>query len=82
MFLIFNLRERRHFCNSKPSKTLLIAIAISIMVATGVMTLGISNLRPVPLAQALFVMLLSAAFSLFVNDQIKFVLVSGAEVRW
>ena len=82
MFLIFNVRERRHFWSSKPSKTLLVAIVISIIVATGIVTIGIPNLEPVPLTQTLLVMLLSAAFSLAVNDLIKFVLVDKTEVRW
>jgi H+-transporting ATPase len=82
IFLIFNVRERRHFWDSKPSKTLLIAIAISIIVATGVVTVGIPDLKPVPLTQTLFVMSLSAAFSLLINDLIKFVLVDKTEVRW
>jgi H+-transporting ATPase len=82
MFLIFNVRERRHFWDSKPSETLLIVLVISIIVATGIVTIGIPDLTPVPLTQTLLVMLLSAAFSLFVNDPIKFVLVDKAEVRW
>jgi H+-transporting ATPase len=82
MFLIFNVREKRHFWNSKPSKTLLVAIVISIIVATGIVTIGIPDLEPVPLAQTLLVMSLSAAFSLVVNDLIKFVLVDKTGVRW
>jgi H+-transporting ATPase len=82
MFLIFNVRERRHFWDSKPSKTLMVVVVISIIVATGIVTVGIPDLAPVPLAQTLLVMSLSAAFSLVVNDLIKFVLVDKAEVRW
>jgi H+-transporting ATPase len=82
MFLIFNVRERRHFWDSKPSKTLMIVIVTSIIVATGIMTVGIPDIEPVPLTQTLLVMSLSAAFSLVVNDLIKFVLVDKAEVRW
>jgi H+-transporting ATPase len=82
MFLIFNVRERRHFWDSKPSKTLIAVIIISIIVATGIVTVGIPDLTPVPLTQTLLVMSLSAAFSLVVNDMIKFVLVDKAGVRW
>jgi H+-transporting ATPase len=82
MFLIFNVRERRHFWYSKPSKTLLAAMVISIAAATGLVTAGIPDLKPVPLTQTLLIMSLSAVFSLILNDFIKSSLVEKGKVNW
>ncbi len=82
LFLIFNVRERSHFWNSMPSKTLLTAIVLSIIAATAVVTVGIPGLTPIPLSQTLFALSYSVAFSLTVNDLIKFMLVEKTELRW
>ena len=82
MFLIFNVRERRHFWSSKPSRTLLAAIIISIVVATAIVTVGIPDLKPIALTQTLFVMSLSAMFSLVINDLVKSLLVEKGKVSW
>lgn len=82
MFLIFNVREKRHFWNSRPSKTLLVAITLSMITATVVATVGIPGLEPLSLSETLFVILYSAAFSLGLNDAIKFFLVKRAEISW
>ena len=82
MFLILNVRERGHFWDSRPSKTLLIAITLSIIAATVVATIGIPGLESVPFTLTLFVISYSAAFSLIFNDLVKFILVKKTEVRW
>jgi H+-transporting ATPase len=82
MFLIFNVRERGHFWNSKPSKTLLITIALSMTAATLVTTIGIPGLKPLPFTETLFVISYSAVSSLIFNDLVKFILVKKTEVRW
>jgi H+-transporting ATPase len=82
MFLIFNVRERRHFWNSRPSRTLLLAIILSMIAATIVTTTGLPGLTPIPLTETLFVILCSAAFSLILNDSVKFLLVKKTEIRW
>ena len=82
MFLIFNVRERSHFWNSMPSKTLLTTIVLSMIAATVVVTVGIPGLTSIPLGQTLFALSYSAAFSLIVNDLIKFMLVEKTELRW
>lgn len=81
MFLILNVRERGHFWDSRPSKTLLIAITLSIIAATVVATIGIPGLESVPFTLTLFVISYSAAFSLIFNDLVKFILVEKTEVR-
>jgi H+-transporting ATPase len=82
MFLIFNVRERGHYWNSMPSKTLLTAIVLSIVAATAVATFGIPGLRSLPLGVTLFVMSCSAAFSLVLNDLVKFILVRNRKIKW
>jgi len=82
MFLIFNVRERRHFWNSAPSRTLLAAIVGSLFVGTAVVSFGIPNLVPVPLSQTLVMFLLSATFSLVVNDLVKVFFVDKVGITW
>jgi len=82
MFLIFNVRERRHFWNSRPSRILLTAIILSIIAAIIVTTIGIPGLAPLPFTETLFVMFCSAAFSLGLNDAVKYFLVKKHEIGW
>lgn len=82
MFLIFNVRERHHFWFSRPSKTLSAAIVVSIAVAMVLVSVGIPNLEPLPLTHTLFLVLLSAVFSLVVNDSIKSSLVKKSIIAW
>jgi len=82
IFLIFNVRERRHFWASRPSKTLLYATVLSLVAATMIVTVGIPNLPSVPLTQTLLIMLLSAVFSFIVNDYIKYVMTTRTKTYW
>jgi H+-transporting ATPase len=83
MFLIFNVRERGHFWNSRPSKLLLTAIILSMIAATLVTTIGIpGQMKPIPLNETLFAICYSAASSLILNDLVKFILVKKTEIRW
>jgi H+-transporting ATPase len=82
MFLIFNVRERGHFWESRPSKTLLIAMMLSMIAATIVTTTGIPGLKPIPLTETLFVAFCTATFSLALNDLVKFLFVKRTETGW
>jgi H+-transporting ATPase len=84
MFLIFNVRERGHFWDSRPSKTLLIAIILSMIAATIVASVGLPGLGfvPIPFSETLFVLSCSAAFSLILNDLVKYLMVKKTEIRW
>jgi H+-transporting ATPase len=82
IFLIFNVRERSHFWNSRPSKVLFASVVGSIIAATAIVTLGIPNLKALPLTCTLIVLLLSVAFSLAINDSVKAYLVSSGKVGW
>jgi H+-transporting ATPase len=81
-FLIFNVRERGHFWNSMPSKTLLISNIASIAIAILIATVGIPGLTPVSLWQTSLIILLSALFAFVVNDMVKYVFVKKAGVSW
>jgi H+-transporting ATPase len=82
MFLIFNVRERGHFWESRPSKTLLTAMILSMIAATIVTTTGIPGLKPLPLTETLFVAFCTATFSLTLNDLAKFLFVKRTETGW
>ncbi len=82
MFLIFNVRERSHFWNSMPSKSLLAAIILSVIAATAIATVGVPGLKTLPLTETLFVLSSSAAFSLAFNDLVKLMLVEKTGMRW
>ena len=82
IFLIFNVRERNHFWSSRPSKILLASIVGSIIAATVIVTVGIPNLKALPLTSTLVVLLLSALFSLAINDWVKTYLVRKGRVAW
>jgi H+-transporting ATPase len=82
IFLVFNVRERGHFWNSKPSKTLLYSIAFSLAVATVLVTVGIPNMPAVPISQTLSIMGLSAVLSFLLNDTVKHLMATRTKIRW
>jgi len=82
IFSIFVVREKRHFWNSIPSKTLLTAIILDMIIATIISTVGILGLKAIPLSETLFVIFYSFAFSLMANDLIKFILVKKTRIGW
>jgi len=80
--IIFNVRERRFFWSSMPSKTLLFFNIISIAIATVIVTTGIPGLTPVNIGQTLIILVFSAFFTFVVNDLVKVALVEKAGIRW
>lgn len=82
MFSIFVVRERRHFWNSMPSRTLAVAIIADIAVAMLISTIGIPGLKAIALPVTLFVMAYSFLFSLVINDAIKFALIKETGIVW
>jgi H+-transporting ATPase len=79
--IIFNVRERRFFWSSMPSKILLVSNIISIAIATIIVTTGIPGLTPVNIGQTLIILSLSALFTFVVNDLVKVALVK-AGIHW
>jgi len=82
IFSIFVVRERRHFWNSMPSKTLLTALMADLIIATIISIVGIPGLKAIPLTVTLSVIAYSFIFSLIVNDLIKFILIKKTRVGW
>ncbi len=82
MFLIFNVRERGHFWASRPSKTLLYSIVLSLIAGIAVVTLGVPNLPAVPLTETILIMSLSAVFSFVVNDTVKYLFATHTKICW
>ena len=80
--IIFNVRERRFFWKSMPSKTLLFFNIISIVIATIIVTTGIPGLTPVAIEQTLIILAFSMLFTFVVNDLVKVALVEKAGIRW
>ncbi len=70
-FSILSVRERRHFWMSRPSRTLLVAAAFEVAVATLLPMLGIPGFPRLAWSQTLFVFVYAATFALFVNDLVK-----------
>jgi magnesium-transporting ATPase (P-type) len=69
---LFVVRERRHFWDSRPSRTLLSVLLLDLVVATVIATVGIpGQLAPLPLMQTLFVLTYALLFALVVNDQLR-----------
>lgn len=71
MFSILVVRERGHFWESRPSKTLAWALGIDIAVGTLVGLLGIPGMAPLIWWQVLLVLGCALFFSLLPNDLVK-----------
>ncbi|MGC8788259.1 MAG: hypothetical protein ACP5Q1_12615, partial [Anaerolineae bacterium] len=78
----FVVRERGHFWDSVPSKTLLTAIVFDTVLGTAIATFGIPGLHPLPLTITLSVLVYTLVFSLVVNDFIKYLVIKKAGIRW
>jgi H+-transporting ATPase len=71
LFTIFVVRERGNFWESKPSKPLLIAIIVDIIVSSLLSVIGIPGLTPIPLLYVVIVLGWFFVFGIVLNDQIK-----------
>jgi len=65
------VKERGHFWESMPSRTLLTAILFDMLVAVVIATVGIPGLQAIPIIETAAVIAFSVVFSLVVNDTIK-----------
>ncbi len=71
LFTIFVVRERDNFWKSKPSKPLLLAIIVDIILSSVISAVGIPGLTPIPLLYVMIVLGWFFIFGILVNDQIK-----------
>ncbi|MGD6809534.1 MAG: plasma-membrane proton-efflux P-type ATPase [Candidatus Bathyarchaeia archaeon] len=82
LFLNFNVRERRLFYKSRPSKILFTSIIASLIVGTILVTVGIPGLVAVPFTGTLIMLGLSAFFAFVVNDLVKVFIVQKIGIEW
>jgi H+-transporting ATPase len=82
LFSILVVRERGHFWESRPSRTLLIALALDGIVGAAIATFGIPGLQPIPLPQTLAVIACAFVFSLVVNDWVKYQVAKRTGLSW
>jgi H+-transporting ATPase len=71
LFSIFVTRERGHFWDSVPSKTLLLVILLDMILGVIISTFGLFGFKAIPLPVTMVVIGYSLIFALIVNDLIK-----------
>jgi H+-transporting ATPase len=71
LFNVIILRERKHFWNSKPSKTLALSILLDVIVVSIISILGLYELAPISIIAILVVLAFTLASCLLVNDFAK-----------
>ena len=72
LFSIFIIRERNHFWQSLPSKTLLLLIIADMILGIFFSTYGLLGFKAIPIKQTLIIIIYTAFFSFILNDFIKF----------
>ncbi|MDR2707955.1 MAG: HAD-IC family P-type ATPase, partial [Nitrososphaerota archaeon] len=82
LFLNFNVRERRPFYKSMPSKILTATIIASLIIGTILVTIGIPNMAPIPITETLTILGLSAFFTFVINDLVKVLIVQKIGIKW
>ncbi len=75
VFTIFMVRERGHFWNSAPSRTLLLAIMLDMIFVGTISTVGIPGLSPLPIYYTFGIVAYYFVLILLVNDSIKYLLI-------
>jgi H+-transporting ATPase len=71
IFSIFMVREKRHFWQSAPSKTLLFLLIGDFVLGVILSSSGLLGFKPIPITQTLAVFAYTAVFSFIVNDIVK-----------
>jgi H+-transporting ATPase len=71
LLTLFVVRERGDFWKSKPSKPLLIAILVDIIISSLLSIIGVPGLAPIPPLYVLIVIGWFFVFAILMNDQIK-----------
>jgi hypothetical protein len=77
VFSIVSARERRWFWSTRPSNTVLAALAADALIGTALTFVGIPGLAPLPGWQMLDIFVYALVACLGVNDTVKVVL-----IRW
>ena len=71
LFTIFVVRERGNFWKSKPSRPLLIAIIVDMLISSIISITGIPGLAPIPPMYVILALTWFFVFGLLFNDQLK-----------
>ncbi len=71
VFSIISARERRWFWATMPSKTLVAALTLNVLVGTVLTLVGLPSLRPLPWGQTLAIFGYAMVACLVVNDAVK-----------
>jgi H+-transporting ATPase len=74
LFSLFVVREKRHFWNSWPSKTLLFLILGDMVLGVVLTCFGLLNFKAIPLKDTCIVIAYTAVISFTINDLIKYIL--------
>ena len=74
LFSLFVVREKRHFWNSWPSKTLLFLIIGDMILGVFLVTFGLLSFSSIPLKDTLMVIGYTAVSSFTLNDLVKYTL--------
>lgn len=82
LFSIFVVRERKHFWDSWPSRTMLVAVSADFIIAILLITFGIPGLHPLPLHVTGFIIAYAVVCSLIINDFAKYLLVKVFSISW
>ena len=76
-FSIVSARERRWFWTTMPSKTLVAALTVDVVLGTVLTLVGLPGLTPLPWSQTLVIFTYAMASCLVVNDAVKV-----AMIKW
>jgi H+-transporting ATPase len=76
------VRERGHFWNSTPSRTLLLAIMLDIILVVVISTVGIPGLSPLPIYYTFGIAAYYFILTLLVNDSVKYLLIRYTGISW
>jgi len=74
LFSIFVVREKKHFWNSAPSKTLLLLLIADMVLGVILSTFGLLGFKAIPLTQTFIIIGYTLIFSFLINDFLKVVL--------
>ncbi|MGA9621453.1 plasma-membrane proton-efflux P-type ATPase [Methanoregula sp.] len=72
MLTVFVVRERGHFWDSFPSRSLFLIMLADMVVVAILVTVGIPGLTAIPPVDLLTVIAMSVFFSFFINDFVKY----------
>jgi len=81
-FDLLNIRERRNFWKSMPSKIMLLAMISDFIVSFIITTFGIPGLTPAPIKYTLFVFGWTFVFDLVINNFIKIGVEKITKIKW